>query len=86
MSVRVKIRIIERIKRITISSLWLKEKDGKWGVFIVKDRKARFKEVKIASYSQDKVIISSGLKDGDLVIINPSGIRDGDLVKKQILP
>lgn len=86
MSCRVRINISQLSERVRIPSSLLKEKDGKWGVFIVSNGKARFKEVKIGSFEGDRVEIISGLKEGELLIINPSRIRDGDDVEtKQII-
>ncbi len=81
MSCRVRIKLSQKNNKIRIPSSLLKEKNGKWGVFIVNDQKARFREVKIGSFEEDMVEILSGLNEGELLIINPSGIKDGDEVE-----
>ena len=42
------------------------------------ESRLRFREVSIARYEQDRILIQSGLKDGDIVNISPiQAVVDG---------
>ena len=64
--------IKEQNKDIKISKKAIVEEDGKEYVFKVVDDKLEKKEVKINTSEDGKVIVESGLKDGDKIVTNPT--------------
>lgn len=64
--------IKEQNKDIKISKKAIVEEDGKEYVFKVVDNKLEKKEVKINTSEDGKVIVESGLKDGDKIVTNPT--------------
>lgn len=81
MTVKVRLPLVNEKKTIKVPSAWLSEENGKIGLYVVKDKKAFFKEVELGAYYDQRVEILSGLRDQQLVITNPSGIKTGDSVK-----
>ncbi len=55
----------------------LAEKDGAVGLYVVERGKAVYRRVGMGGYNGDKVIISQGLVEGELLIINPASVKDG---------
>jgi len=83
MTVRIGFPAVAQGKRIKIPSAWLSEEDGKIGLYVVKEGKALFKEVKMGAYYDNRVEILSDLGSEALVITNPSGLQTGDPVRCQ---
>ena len=80
MTARIKFPIPDEKKSIKIPASWLAEKDGRVGLFVIQNGKARFKPVRLGSYYDNRVEILSGLLNQEQVITNPAGLRDGDPV------
>ncbi len=80
MTVRVMLPLWDQKRSIKVSMAWLSEEEGRLGLFVVEDGRARFKEVLLGSYYRQRVEILSGLHDGEPVITNPAGLRTGDPV------
>ncbi len=81
MTVKVKLPLINEKKSIKVPSAWLSEENGKIGLYVINNDKASFSEVTLGAYYDQRVEILSGLRDKQLVIINPSGLTSGDAVK-----
>ena len=59
----------------------LVQQDGKTGVMLVRDGRARFQPVKTGVFQGSEVIVTEGLHQGDLVIANPQNVRPGERVR-----
>ncbi len=81
MTVRVRFPVADKKKAVKVPSAWLSEENGKIGLYLAKNGKARFKEVVLGSYYDQRVEILSGLSDKELVITNPAGLKSGDPVR-----
>ncbi|MCF8146557.1 MAG: efflux RND transporter periplasmic adaptor subunit [Deltaproteobacteria bacterium] len=81
MTVRVRLPAAAGKKVVKIPSAWLSEQDGKIGIYVFEDQKARFKEVTLGAYYENRVEILKGLQSQDLIITNPSGLKEGEAVK-----
>jgi multidrug efflux pump subunit AcrA (membrane-fusion protein) len=81
MTVRVTLPIEDDKKAVKVPSAWLSEKNGRIGLFVVRNGKALFKDVKLGAYYDQRVEILSGLGEQDLVITNPAGLKSGDAIK-----
>lgn len=55
-------------------------KEGKSGVFIVKGGRVFFKEVRFRNLSS-AVVITSDLKDGDRIVVEPDKVREGMFIR-----
>lgn len=58
----------------------LAEKDGSVGIYVVENDKAVFRRVDVGGYKGDRIIISKGLAEGELLITNPAIVKDGTKV------
>jgi len=60
------------------------QQKGSKGVFLVSDALVSFRPVSTGFENGGKVAIIDGLKEGDMVIINPAGIKPGNYVKPEL--
>ncbi len=81
MTARVRFPIVDEKKAIKVPSAWLSEEDGTMGLYVVKEGKALFRQVKLGAYYDQRVEILSGLGDEEQVITNPAGLKSGDPVE-----
>ena len=81
MTVRVTFPLENDSKAVKVPSAWLSEEDGRIGLFVARDGKAIFKNVKLGAYYDQRVEILSGLAEKELVITNPAGVKSGDAIK-----
>jgi multidrug efflux pump subunit AcrA (membrane-fusion protein) len=81
MTARIKFPILDKKKSIKIPASWLAEQNGQVGLFVIQNRKALFKPVRLGSYYDNRVEILSGLGETERVVTNPAGLRDGDPVE-----
>lgn len=81
MTVRVRLPLVDKGKKIKVPSAWLAEERGKIGLFVVRDGKAVFKTVTLGAYYDQRVEVLSGLDNRELVITNPAGLKSGDPVQ-----
>lgn len=81
MTVRVPFPLENDSKAVKVPSAWLSEEDGRIGLFVARDGKAIFKNVKLGAYYDQRVEILSGLAEKELVITNPAGVKSGDAIK-----
>ncbi|MCF8082058.1 MAG: efflux RND transporter periplasmic adaptor subunit [Deltaproteobacteria bacterium] len=81
MTVRVRLPVVGREKRIKVPSAWLAEHHGKMGLFVVRDQKAVFRPVTLGAYYDQRVEILEGLQGVSRVITNPAGLTDGEAVR-----
>ncbi len=81
MTVRVSLPVEDDKKAIKVPSSWLSEENGKLGLFVVEEGRARFRKVTLGTYYGQMVEIVSGLNVKDLVITDPSGLHSGDPVE-----
>lgn len=83
MTARVKFPLGNTKASIKVLTAWLREANGHLGLFVFEDGKAVFRKADLGAYYEQKVEILSGLKEEDLVIVNPAGLKDGDTVALQ---
>jgi cobalt-zinc-cadmium efflux system membrane fusion protein len=81
MTVRVRLPFVDERKKVKVPSAWLSEENGKIGLYVVQNKKALFKELKLGAYYDQRVEILSGLDNQELVITNPAGLKSGDPVE-----
>lgn len=81
MTIRVRLPILDEKMTLKIPSAWLTEKNGKIGVYVLKNKKAYFKQITQGTFYDQRVEILSGLNDQDKVIKNPSGLKNGQSVR-----
>lgn len=81
MTVRIMLPVVGRDQHVRVPSAWLAEQDGKMGMYVISDGKARFKPVTLGNYYDQRVEILEGLEGVRRVITNPSGLNDGDAVE-----
>jgi len=81
MTVNVDVALKERKNVLKIPATSVYEVDGKKGVFINENGKARFKEVKFGLIGDNFVEVLSGLKEGDKIIKGVFGLKEGLKIK-----
>ena len=60
------------------------EQNGAKGVLVVEKGRAVFRPVAVGLKDERRAAISSGLKAGEMVIVNPAGIRPGKKIRPEI--
>ncbi len=60
------------------------EQNGAKGVLVAEGGRAVFRPVAVGLEDSRQAAISSGLKEGELVIVNPAGVKPGKKVRPQI--
>ena len=86
MTVRLILPLHRASPRIQVPSDWLSEADGRIGLFVVEEGRARFRPVVLGDYYERRVEIAEGLEPGETVITTPAGLRDGDPVSFEASP
>jgi multidrug efflux pump subunit AcrA (membrane-fusion protein) len=81
MTVRLFLPLREPRMRVLVPSAWLSEADGRIGLYVVEEGRARFRSVALGDYYERRVEITEGLEPGEIVITAPAGLRDGDPVR-----
>lgn len=61
------------------------ERDGHRGVMIVSDGRAGFRPIVTGLQDAQQAAVLKGLKEGDMVVVNPAGIRSGKKVAPRIV-
>lgn len=80
-TVDLSITTVERDSSLVVPYESIVEKEGTTKVFVVEDRVAKLKEVTIGVDTELFTEITSGLSEGETVIISPpEGLKDGDRV------
>ncbi|MCF8062251.1 MAG: hypothetical protein K9M82_07035, partial [Deltaproteobacteria bacterium] len=72
--------------RVLVPSDWLSEADGRIGLFVAEEGRARFRPVTLGDYYERRVEILEGLESGETVITTPAGLHDGDPVQVEASP
>lgn len=80
MTARIPLPLVDEEKILKVPSAWLSEEDGKIGLYVAEQNKARFREVTLGAYYDERVEILSGINDTDFIITNPAGLKSGDPV------
>ena len=62
------------------------ERNGLKGVMVVTNGMASFRSVALGSQDGQRVAVLNGVKEGDMVILNPAGIEPGKKVRPEITP
>lgn len=86
MTVRLILPLHQARPRILVPSDWLSEADGRIGLFVAEEGRARFRPVSLGDYYERRVEIVDGLEPGETVITTPAGLRDGDPVSFEASP
>lgn len=75
-----KLSIEENVLKVPLGSLF---KDGeKWSVYVIKDKKARTKNIEIAKRNNEEALVTRGLVEGETVILFPGdAVSEGTSVK-----
>jgi len=81
MTARVKFPAAADKRTVKVPSAWLSEKDGKMGVYLLKDGKAMFQPITLGAYYDNRVEILKGLEGKDLIITTPAGLKSGEAVE-----
>lgn len=76
------VRVFRNADALRVPADALIRHDGGWAVLVIADSHARLHEVKIGDGDDSYRVVTSGLEEGDTVILFPGdSIRDGDLVE-----
>jgi HlyD family secretion protein len=60
------------------------EHNGAKGVLVVAKGVTQFRPVSLGRQNEQRVAVLQGLKEGELVIVNPVGIKPGEAVRPEI--
>jgi hypothetical protein len=64
----------------------LKSQNGHQGVLVVDDGRVRFRKVTLGLHDGKQTAVLSGLKAGELVILNPIGMTPGKKIRPALQP
>jgi len=80
LTVTANIVIEQRAAALTVPRTAIIALQNSEGVFLVKDGTARFQPLDMVEWPAARLIVSSGLAEGDVIIVNAEGIVDGQAV------
>lgn len=81
MTARVRVQRLFRGPSVLIRPSAVAEKEGVLGVYVVEGDLAKFREIRIGGYRGDRLEVSSGLEEGDILVLNPSLVKEGMAVE-----
>jgi HlyD family secretion protein len=73
--------ISEVVQRLAVPLTAVLSRDGKTGVFVVEQGRAVFREISLGPHDKTMAAVSTGLKEGDIVVISPGNITDHQKIK-----
>jgi len=72
----------ERALAVPVSAVF--ERDGHKGVFVVEREETVYREIVPGLQDGKRLAVRQGLKEGDLVVINPVGLKAGEKVRQKV--
>lgn len=83
LTVTTNIIVDQRDASLTVPRTALTTKNGKTGVFLLKEGAARFQAVTVVDWPAGRLIVTDGLAENDVMIVDTSGIEDGMIVETE---
>ncbi len=80
LTVATNIIVEERAAALTVPRSALTEGDGETGVFVLREGRAMFQPVSVVDWPAARLIVTSGLAEGDRLLIEATGITAGQTV------
>jgi HlyD family secretion protein len=73
--------VAARVAGLVVPASSLVRQDGKTGVMVVREGRARFQPVKPGVSQGPAVIVTEGLRAGERIVAQPQGVRPGERVR-----